>query len=296
MEFGDELIEDIDWNALLEWEPPVLTTDSSASSPSSDPSSWIDEIENLLMKEDDEEAAPKSDHDDDHNDNEFCQNFLADILVDSPGNDSDEAPTVSAAAAENDGNVSSDGNFNSEKEVEANLDNEDADDPVSKKRRRQVRNRDAAVRSRERKKMYVKELEMKSKYLEGECRRLGRLLQCVYAENQALRLSSSCYAFGGSTTTKQESAVLFLESLLLGSLLWLLVGTITCLLTPQLTPPQQQLLLLNQNQEQDRRESRSEKNYGYPIQSFVKSRRCKASWTKMKPPPHFQFHGSLLVF
>ncbi|MBA0865758.1 hypothetical protein Goshw_015128, partial [Gossypium schwendimanii] len=52
-----------------------------------------------------------------------------------------------------------------------------------------LRNRDAAVRSRERKKMYVKDLEMKSRYLEGECRRLSRVLQCFIAENQALRLT-----------------------------------------------------------------------------------------------------------
>ncbi|KAM6580410.1 hypothetical protein CsatA_004184 [Cannabis sativa] len=290
MELGDELIEGIDWDALLEWEPPVLTTDSSTSSPSSDPSSWIDEIENLLMKEDDQETTdPNPDHEED---NEFCQNFLADILVESPANESDEVHT----AAENDANVFSDGNCNSgEEAVATEADNQDADDPVSKKRRRQVRNRDAAVRSRERKKMYVKELEMKSKYLEGECRRLGRLLQFCYAENQALRIaSSSSYAFGGSTTTKQESAVLFLESLLLGSLLWLVVGTITCLFTLPLTPPQRKLLL-NQNQEQDLTKSRSE-NYGFSIQSFVKSRRCKASWPKMKSPPTFQFHASLQVF
>ncbi|MBA0645670.1 hypothetical protein Goklo_013735, partial [Gossypium klotzschianum] len=42
----------------------------------------------------------------------------------------------------------------------------------------QLRNRDAVVRSRERKKMYVKDLEMKSRYLEGECRRLSHVLHC----------------------------------------------------------------------------------------------------------------------
>lgn len=73
---------------------------------------------------------------------------------------------------------------------------------------RQLRNKDAAARSRERRKMYVKELEMKSKYLEGECGRLGRLVQCFLAENHALRLSlqngSAC------ASAKQESAVLLL--------------------------------------------------------------------------------------
>ncbi|KAI3921836.1 hypothetical protein MKX01_005525 [Papaver californicum] len=38
---------------------------------------------------------------------------------------------------------------------------ENNDDPISKKRKRQIRYRDAALRSRERKKMYVKELEIK---------------------------------------------------------------------------------------------------------------------------------------
>ncbi|MBA0735885.1 hypothetical protein Gogos_019687 [Gossypium gossypioides] len=49
-----------------------------------------------------------------------------------------------------------------------------------------LRNRDAVVRSRKRKKMYVKDLEMKSRYFEGECRRLSHMLQCFIAENQAL--------------------------------------------------------------------------------------------------------------
>lgn len=75
---------------------------------------------------------------------------------------------------------------------------------------RQERNRDAAVRSRERKKLYVKDLEMKSRYFEGECKRLGMMLNCVLAENQALRLSlHSTKAFDASMT-KQESAVLLL--------------------------------------------------------------------------------------
>ena len=70
--------------------------------------------------------------------------------------------------------------------------------------------------------MYVRDLELKSRYLEGECRRLGHLLQCCYAENQALRLSLHSGSAFGASATKQESAVLFLESLLLGSLLWFL--------------------------------------------------------------------------
>ena len=58
--------------------------------------------------------------------------------------------------------------------------------------------------------MYVRDLELKSRYLEGECRRLGHLLQCCYAENHALRLSLHSGSAFGASATKQESAVLFL--------------------------------------------------------------------------------------
>lgn len=58
--------------------------------------------------------------------------------------------------------------------------------------------------------MYVRDLELKSRYLEGECRRLGHLLQCCYAENQALRLSLHSGSAFGASATKQESAVLLL--------------------------------------------------------------------------------------
>lgn len=58
--------------------------------------------------------------------------------------------------------------------------------------------------------MYVKDLEMKSRYLESECRKLGRLLQCVLAENQALRFTLEKGNAYGASLTKQESAVLLL--------------------------------------------------------------------------------------
>nr|WBU87540.1 bZIP60 [Tanacetum cinerariifolium] len=108
------------------------------------------------------------------------------------------------------------------------------DDPLTKKRKRQLRNKDAALRSRERKKSYVKELEMKSRYYEEECRRLGSVLQCFMAENQALRFSLHSSNLTSNTTsiTKQESAVLFLESLLLGSLLWLMAVVCQLLVLP----------------------------------------------------------------
>lgn len=59
--------------------------------------------------------------------------------------------------------------------------------------------------------MYVRDLEIKSRHYESECRRLGMLLQCYLAENHALRLSlhNNSQAFAASTT-KQESAVLLL--------------------------------------------------------------------------------------
>ncbi|KAL1185695.1 hypothetical protein V6Z11_A01G130300 [Gossypium hirsutum] len=60
--------------------------------------------------------------------------------------------------------------------------------PFLKKQRRQLRNIYAIVRSMERKKMYVKDLKMKSRYLEWECRGLSRMLQCFIAENQALQI------------------------------------------------------------------------------------------------------------
>ncbi|KAL0368744.1 UNVERIFIED_CONTAM: bZIP transcription factor 50 [Sesamum calycinum] len=111
------------------------------------------------------------------------------------------------------------------------VDGDDDDDPVAKKRKRQMRNRDAAVRSRERKKMYVRDLEMKSKYYEAECKRLGTLLQCCLAENQALRLSLHIRRHLMHPCPSRESAVLLLESLLLGSLLGYL-GIICLLILP----------------------------------------------------------------
>ncbi|XP_044958247.1 bZIP transcription factor 50 [Hordeum vulgare subsp. vulgare] len=108
----------------------------------------------------------------------------------------------------------------------------DGDDPISKKKRRQMRNRDSAMKSRERKKSYVKDLETKSKYLEAECRRLSYALQCCAAENMALRQNMLKDRPIGAHTVMQESAVL-METLPLVSLLCLV--SIVCLfLTPGL--------------------------------------------------------------
>ncbi|KAK2631965.1 hypothetical protein EUGRSUZ_L02193 [Eucalyptus grandis] len=151
---------------------------------------------------------------------EFCDRFLADVLVESPADGSAEIADGSGDKEEP--GSSDDGGIEAAKVDGANGGGE-AYDPASKKLRRQLRNRDAAVRSRERKKAYVKDLEVKSKYLEGECRRLGRLLQRVTAENQALHFSlqnSEC----GASVAKLESAVLS-EPLPLGSLFWFLCIT-----------------------------------------------------------------------
>ena len=73
---------------------------------------------------------------------------------------------------------------------------------------RKMRNRDSAMKSRERKKTYIKDLETKSKYLEAECRRLSYALQCYAAENMALRQSLLKDRLVGAPTAMQESAVL----------------------------------------------------------------------------------------
>ncbi|XP_015880016.1 bZIP transcription factor 60 [Ziziphus jujuba] len=288
----------IDWSSLLdelpegantldwETEAPILNDSSSSSSSSSsslplaaaatdspsnhspDPiSSWIGQIETLLMKEDDADDANKVASEPPAND------FLADILVDSP------APAQ--PSDDHDLGLSTD-----KEELEVAPVQNDSEDLLSKKRTRQLRNRDAAVRSRERKKVYVKDLEMKSKYLEGECRRLGRLLQCCYAENQALRFSLQMGNSFGSPTTKQESAVLLLESLLLGSLLWLVVIMGLFILTVMPLRNLEPLQLEDEGKKALEREAPKggeTKIFGYfVVGSFVKSRRCKASWTKMK--------------
>jgi hypothetical protein len=71
-----------------------------------------------------------------------------------------------------------------------------------------MRNRDSAMKSRERKKSYIKDLETKSKYLEAECRRLSYALECYAAENMALRQSLLKDRLVGAPTAMQESAVL----------------------------------------------------------------------------------------
>ncbi|KAL5199474.1 hypothetical protein ABZP36_020677 [Zizania latifolia] len=137
----------------------------------------------------------------------------------------------SEGETESEAGSSTDGDSGKENEVapdaERMEEEADGDDPISKKKRRQMRNRDSAMKSRERKKLYVKDLETKSKYLEAECRRLSYALQCCAAENMALRQSLLKDRPVDATTAMQESAVLT-ETLPLVSLLWLV--SIGCLL------------------------------------------------------------------
>ncbi|KAK1559822.1 hypothetical protein Q3G72_018791 [Acer saccharum] len=115
---------------------------------------------------------------------QLLDNFFTDVPVHSSGFATDKNPNVS------------------DESEEVNNNNDDDDDLVSKKQRRQLRNR-----SRERKKTYLKHLEMKSMYLEGECRRLRRLLQCVVAR---IKLFILVYILqnGNASLVNQESATL----------------------------------------------------------------------------------------
>lgn len=222
----DDLISLINWDDLLDFAPPL------AESPSGSVSPWIGEVENLLLRDDGDgvELVP---------DSQIPDEFFRDIFVDSP---SSSAEVIGNSAGGNPLDVSVERSGNgcplelrgditvretepdglAEKVSDPAISVTDGSDgrleklpeiddgPVSKKRKRQLRNRDAAVKSRERKKLYVKDLETKSRYMERECLRLGRLLQCFIAENQVLRLSLQNGSAFDVSSAKQESAVLLL--------------------------------------------------------------------------------------
>jgi hypothetical protein len=249
--------------------PPV----SIADTPS--PISSLSEIENLLMTDSDEGVASPEDSDYDK--------LLADILIE-PLPESEEGSVV---PSDKDGiDSSSPEEVPSDKDgVDPSTPEEVPSEPVSKKQIRQMRNRDAAVKSRERKKMYVKNLETKSRYFEGECRRLEHLLQCCYAENHALRFCLQSRGAFGAPMTMQESAVLLLESLLLGSLLWFM-GIMWQLSLPLLlwltvSPPRENMEHKGLRKVTLKGPNSNISEY-FLTQSFVKSRRCQASRTKMK--------------
>ncbi|XP_060200037.1 bZIP transcription factor 50 [Lycium barbarum] len=246
----DDVVAQINWDDVDHIFPPHEPT--------------MEDIEQLLMNDDDVSADPQ-----------FAADFLSDLLV-------DHSPVVSSGS-EDDKDKHKVSQPPSEGEEASDELNNDV--PLDKKRKRQLRNRDAAVRSRERKKLYVRDLELKSRYFESECKRLGFVLQCCLAENQALRFSLQNSSANGVSMTKQESAVLLLESLLLGSLLWFL--GITC------------LLILPSQTWSSPEENLGSRNHGLlvPIKEGNKTsqilvfvsmmgKRCKASRSRMKFNPH----------
>lgn len=276
----DTLEPQIDFESLFaEYEVAdfLQEDDINPSVSVADTPSPLSEIENLLMSDAEGIASSSSDSD--------YHKFLEDILLD-PIPQSDDQGFVPSDEARVDP-VTPQEPSSDEARVDPVTPQEVPPEPVSKKQIRQMRNRDAAVKSRERKKMYVKNLETKSRYFEGECRRLEHLLQCCYAENHALRLCLQSRGGFGAPMTMQESAVLLLESLLLGSLLWFL--GIMCQLSLPLPLWLTTVLPPRENMEHKglRRvalkgpNSKNISDY-FLTQSFVKSRRCQASRTKMK--------------
>ncbi|CAA7024390.1 unnamed protein product [Microthlaspi erraticum] len=308
----DDLFFDFDPSIVSE---PPLAEDFIQSSPDS-ANSWIGEIESQLMNDDVNQEQQKFPE---LLDEQSVSEFLADLFVDYPVNDSGPfdiaaaevlyVPTVESptTGSNSDGSVtgkepeSSDdsGKEKADSLVEKKSDaltdsgseNQDGakaeseidgdDDATARKRRRQVRNRDAAVRSRERKKEYVTDLEKKSKYLERECMRLGRMLECFAAENHSLRLCLQKGSGNAPMVSRQESAVLLLESLLLGSLLWHL-GNIICQFPHQPQTTKSCFPLTEAADEQPEKlvlrglESSSKVSY------TENSRRCKGSRPRMK--------------
>ncbi|KAJ6835817.1 bZIP transcription factor 50 [Iris pallida] len=231
-----------------------------------------EEIERMLMEDVDDDVYGTVNQ-------RLIDGFVEGILVDVSGSESGtgncEAATTPDSVGEGEG------------EKRREDDGEEEDDLVSKKKRRQLRNRESAMMSRERKKIYVKELEMKSKYLESECRRLDYALRCCVAENQVLHQRLQMGGPLGVYAAKQESAVLFMESLLLGSLFWLL--SIVCL---SLVPGMQML-----NQKEGNRLGRglaleavrskilaNNKNIGSELEYelFIMGRRCRGTKHRMK--------------
>nr|AFO63291.1 bZIP12 [Tamarix hispida] len=293
--------------AAEEKEPSADVIVQGSSNSDASPEAVISWIDELLVNDNDvvtdEELAVSEFH---HN--QFCESLLRDSPASeslSPAAPSGDAPDQQKDSSDSKDGCGSDSISDKEKEEEdekvyaigANSNEDENDvDPIAKKRKRQLRNRDAAMRSRERKKMYVKDLEIKSRYLEAECRRLGNLLQCCYAENHMLRLSLQGGGAFGNSMTRAESAVLLLESLLLGSLLWFM-GIMCLFPLPRLLLLTQDAVLL-ENVDKEDQESvalrRIRSSYLVELwmpMSYLKSKRCRASWTKMK----YNVYASLIV-
>lgn len=238
----------IDWDDLLQNIHPreYGSCFDSVDQPGLGVSLSIDEVDKYFLDDKSDDAGKE--------DQIAIDECFADVFLDLSPQSKDPFPSSDSAEVGTDreekGNRNTFGNrANFATQTESNNDAADISnyndgDPDEKTRKRKMTNRDAAVRSRERKKIYLKDLEMKSKYYEAECKRLGMLFQCCLAENHALRSSlHNSKAYDASTMTKQESAVLLLESLPLGSLLGFLV-TIICLC---ILLPSRLLLLALQN-------------------------------------------------
>ena len=141
----NELPEDLE---VFVGDPPVVSDSPpdvlSDSSPDSAPS-WIDEIENLLMGDDNNEVVVE------HN-LEFCQGFLADVVLDQPADvdaDADAPGVKDSTVVDSSGEVdaSNDKNSNVSDDDRPQLEKIDGDnengkdhgvdeDQASKKKRR----------------------------------------------------------------------------------------------------------------------------------------------------------------
>lgn len=127
----DEIPEMMD---LFQVDPP-LVTDSSSSDAFSNPSpdsvpSWIGQIEHMLMKDDDDKVDVHSSH-------EFCNDFLSDIFVDFPADqsgdlDASDDKNSNSNVSDGDGGCPENENIDA---AEVNDKGQD-DDPISKKRKR----------------------------------------------------------------------------------------------------------------------------------------------------------------
>ncbi|RAL45063.1 hypothetical protein DM860_003822 [Cuscuta australis] len=138
--------------------------------------------------------------------------------------------------------------------------------------------------------MYVRDLELKSKYFESECTRLGVMLQFCLAENQALRfyLENNNKKAVGASSPRQESAVLLLESLLFGSLLWSLGIIFTCLFILPSRLLSTLLRVLPQKGQEDQNQAsrikagREQKSIRICVFPTMMGKRYKASRSRLK--------------
>lgn len=139
----DEFLEDeFDWNNLLtELTDPSTAEIFSNPSPDGSVSPWIGDIESMLMNDNDDNSELKLNQ-------QSLDDFFADVFVDQPspasGAEVIELPTdKDQNGADESGNASpAEENVLDEPEVNNSdrnyndTDNDNADDPISKKRRR----------------------------------------------------------------------------------------------------------------------------------------------------------------